>query len=403
MRILMLSHFFPPLNKVGAIRAGFFAEFLAGQGLDVHVLRGSDRAYGTDVFPDHVPNPAYTVSKVDFMPTTPELAASLPGYLAYKRAASDLLTEEQFDVVFMTGDPFFYFPLAKHIRQRRNAPCILDMRDPCYIPPGYFNNRPFGPLDRFNFGLVNLLHRLIENRSLPCADRIINVNETLTADYRQRFPAIREKFITIMNGYDERNAPAPGQLRPAPAQGLVAGIFGKFSFYNPGHADSLARTVRLLLDRGIDTRIVVVGQRDTILDGAARRHAITDAVRQKGPLEYRRGMTELSNSNVLLLNNFSSRAFGTKIFDYVYLNRPIVALARKDSAIARFLEPFRNAFVAEDRAELERCLTGVAENGLTTLDPDVDITRYSRRAGAEQLLQTIRSLKKETGDTETVP
>jgi len=87
----------------------------------------------------------------------------------------------------------------------------------------------------------------------------------------------------------------------------------------------------------------------------------------------------LKDSDILLLNNNQKTALGTKIFDYIGLNKPIFAFVEKDYAIWKLLQKFENAFIIQNEDDLVKALNEVLNKNIRYLTKNEDlINNYSR-------------------------
>jgi len=167
------------------------------------------------------------------------------------------------------------------------------------------------------------------------------------------------------------------------------GIFGKFAAYGGADARSLATAVALLHAR---TRVFVtqVGDPEPALAEAFRREGLSGCFHAAGRLPYAEGMALLAAQDALVLNAISDVSLPAKLYDYIYLNRPVVALVTPESAAGRLVEGFPAGRAARSPEALCEAFQRVRADGLRELEPDLDPTEFSQQAQFEVLLERLR-------------
>jgi hypothetical protein len=93
-----------------------------------------------------------------------------------------------------------------------------------------------------------------------------------------------------------------------------------------------------------------------------------------------------------VVNHRSPLLVGTKVYDAIRLDRPILALCRPDDALARLLRPFRHAYAATTTAETTAALRSISRLRPGRLDPDLDPEPYSRRRQGQEFLPLLKTL-----------
>lgn len=106
------------------------------------------------------------------------------------------------DVVFATGGPWTSLLVGKALAKKFVVPFVADFRDPWTNNP----NREFlsASLDR--------KHRDLERAVCTAAARVIVNTEELRAQFRRDNPALKEKFITITNGFNHEHRDSRSDL-----------------------------------------------------------------------------------------------------------------------------------------------------------------------------------------------
>lgn len=380
-KIMIIAHYYHPFSLVGAKRVNYFVKYLNNHGINTIILKADDKYYG-----EHVTNekniPVETVS-VTPNESLLKISSNLAWKNAYKKVAEKILKEEQIDGIFITGGPFHYFNLGSYFNKRYDVPYILDFRDPWYR----------SDVDNFSIKgrISNKIESFLEHRSVSRASLIINVTESLTEEYRNRYANIsQDKFVTIYNGYDDSINLDPNDKNIDDSKDtLNLGIFGKFAYYNGGHLDLLLETIKKVqpyLNK--DINIYYLGTEKEILS-KAKEYSLSDNIRYIGYVDYSEGMKILAQMDALLLNNRAKENLGTKVFDYIYLNKPILAFSSTDSEIGKLMNNFQNGFVVSTEEELKEALISIDSLQDKFLDTEEQKAYYSRNIQSDILLRYI--------------
>lgn len=96
------------------------------------------------------------------------------------------------DVVFATGGPWTSLLVGRALAKNFRVPFVADFRDP------WTNN----PNREFPSTSLERKHRDLERAVCAAAARVIVNTEELRAQFRLDNPTLKEKFITITNGFD---------------------------------------------------------------------------------------------------------------------------------------------------------------------------------------------------------
>jgi glycosyltransferase involved in cell wall biosynthesis len=136
------------------------------------------------------------------------------------KAASALLQEEQFDLVFVSGPPFSAMQTGAKLKKKFGLPLVTDYRDLWY--GNQFTSYPT-PLHAF-------INHKMEYNMLTQADKIVVTNRNMKARTLEHHPFLRHEDIAIISqGYDPEDFTIP----PAPRQNYkfrlgYAGMFYDF-------------------------------------------------------------------------------------------------------------------------------------------------------------------------------
>lgn len=383
-KIMIIAHYYHPFSLVGAKRVNYFVKYFKNHGIETVIVKADNRYYGEYVTHEETVE-TKTVS-VEPNKNIFKVSSYLGWYFAYKKAAEEIIKKEHIDAVFITGGPFYYFNLGSYLKKKYNVPYILDFRDPWYRTD----------INNFNFNgkISNKINSFLEYKAVSKADLIVNVTESLTEEYKNRYSKIApEKFTTIYNGYDDTiNLDLTCKNPEDFKETLNLGIFGKFAYYNISHLDILFKTIKKLqpnLNKNI--MIYYLGTEQEIL-AKAKEYSVRENIKYMGYVSYEEGMKLLAQMDGLIVNNRSKLELGTKIFDYIYLNKPIIAFSQAQSDMSKLARKFTNGFSVTNEKELEEALVKINNLPDKYLDTEKQKSYYSRSIQANILLEYILNM-----------
>lgn len=292
----------------------------------------------------------------------------------YKRVVKKELEINPYDVVLITVGPYFTLPLVKLIKRTSRIPVIVDYRD--------LWTNSYREHDAKSTLKTILKTYCVERPALKKADAYTSCDErsveVLSKQYSFLHNAPKQH---IYNGYDD--AELKDVLIETTRKYLQGktniGIYGKFESYI-GH-DNVKWFVEELIElsekKDEKIKIIHYGRREEYFESVLRNSKIEYDWR--GFVEYKVGMNALSKeADVLLAANDVMIGYGTKVFDYIYLNKPIVMFAFEESDLKTFVKSFENGYSFTTREELKDILTELAEKRPCILAQDLNPELYGR-------------------------
>ena len=387
--LLIVTYYFLPYNGIGAKRAFSFANYFADHDWGVIVLKAPDKAYGTNILVNRVKEKSgYETIDVDVdLKTKNKFLRRTISFYKYKSVISSLIQNRDIDVILFSGGPFFYFPLGSYFKNKFGTNYVLDYRD---NEIGRINSTYKSRVYGFFF------RHVYDRPAVKNADYIINVTNWNTNKHHFNNKDIEKlKFITVYNGYDDSkllkfNDSVEGyKVDP---RYFSIGIFGKFAYYNKQHVNLLLRTIRDLEGEGYRLRIYHIGEIETVFEKAASDLNLGNLVHFVGYVDYAEGMKILKRMNCFVLNNYMAGALGTKIFDYIFLNKPIIGMIKIPSQISMTLSAFENGYVTEDPKELKNIMRKIVSTKPGFLDEKINITKYARSYQIKKLAEKLSRL-----------
>jgi hypothetical protein len=343
MRILVVTHYFPPEIGAPQARLSDLACAWAGAGDEVTVLTGMpnhptgvvpsayrrrlrafERADGYDIVRTWLyatPNEGFakkTIGHLSFMVTSVLLGARRVGAV---------------DVVVVSSPTFFSIFGAWAIAKLKRARLVIEVRDlwpAIFVELGVLTNRR----------LIGLLERL-ELWAYAQAAEVVVVSEGFRQDLvRRGVPA--EKVTTIRNGADvDRFAPGgdpgPGRRQLGAADGEVLALY--LGAHGLSHGlDTVVEAACLLADApGVPVRIALVGEgaKRSALVAQVDRLGVTNLTMRPGvPWDEVPGLLAAADICLVPLRNVPlfSTFIPSKIFEYFAAGKAVIGALRGEAA-----------------------------------------------------------------------
>ena len=260
---------------------------------------------------------------------TPDLAVGwLPGGLA---ATLRAVYRYQARALYSSAPHWTAHLIAMLAKRISGRPWIADFRDPWRSNP--FRTQPYPSLDRFDAWL--------ESQVVSRADRVICNSDYVRTDFETRYPRLMGRFTTVPNGFDPDDYAGLASVRPVGADRLVISHAGYF--YGPRRPHAIFQAIRSLRDQaraGRPAHLQLIGTptyEGRCLKAIAGEFGIEGSVDVLGEVPHRGALELMNGSDIQLLVGFSGPGsefqVPAKLFEYLGVGRPILALAPKRGAI----------------------------------------------------------------------
>lgn len=416
LRILVVTHFFPPLNSIASHRPYSWARTWTDMGHEVHVLTtekysfdGSmDLQYDLSGFSVHVV--PYLRKKRDaqagrldkksverwewLKKVSRRLRFGLGMFgdlrmLAYFRmlkAGSALLDAQPFDFVVSTYQPEVVHFVAHKLSRRFNVPWVADYRDLW-----------FKDISGHAFKLTSFLAGRVEARLLKRACLVSTVSEGLARQMEERF---RRDMYVCYNGYimpdrpvEDSRAKKPGLKRIVYTGRVYRKLRDPSVLFR-----ALAELRKTMPNLGQSLAVDFYGYMDPWVRSLIEECGIGDCVHLHGVVSYQESLAAQKEADFLLFLDWMDQ--GTegvltgKLFEYLGNGQPILSIGPSmTTEAAQIIRRCGAGLVMVDEAEvrgfLERWLSNNEE---VRSSPDkAVVSTYSRASQARALLKQIEN------------
>lgn len=310
------------------------------------------------------------------------------------RMAAAALSQRRMDLIYSTSPYASAHLIALRLKRDTHLPWVADFRDP-------WRDQPY----RARRGaLAEWRDARLETRVLNAADYIVVNTMEARAQLIDRNSRLANKCSVIANGWDEDLASSVSPVRLGQPNETVFVHAGQF--YGPRSPEPLFRALAglraLRPDVADRIRLVFIGPhavRQTTLGALAKEAGIADRVSVLGPRGHREALSLMVGGDAVLLVGGevcpTESQVPAKLYEYMALRKPILALVTPTGPSARILQEARaDAVVCDPRdlpeimAAIERMATGVA----TPPDAWTGVDRFSRSRRAAELATVFTRL-----------
>jgi hypothetical protein len=393
--VLMVALEFAPCRSAGVQRTLRFSEYLRGFNWQPHIITATENIYDRrDDTLAVLPEVAKYVVKAKCNDAAKKYAIKgryfqwmtlpdryWPWYFDAIKQASKVIEQEKPDVIWSTYPVLTAHWIARHLHKKYNIPWVADFRDPLQC-------RYDQSAQRYAW-----FKKCMEKSIIKHADKVVFTSQRAAALYREVYSnEDPKKFITIENGYylsDDLAKVLP--VKREKFQLLYSG-----SLYANGRDPKPLFTALSLLKKqqliAQDNFVLTFrpGKKDTFKALLAELN-ISELVEFLPSTSFNDAVAEMqqSSATVLIQDEIFHRQIPGKIYDYISIKRPILAITPQNSATADLIAeiPFGvNAWGAEEIAKKLHMM--LSEN----IDCSANVEQYSRKRKTKELVDVFNTI-----------
>jgi glycosyltransferase involved in cell wall biosynthesis len=307
------------------------------------------------------------------------------------RLAKDIVSREKIGVVFTSSPPESTHLIGLYLKQKLGIRWVADFRDLwtekklLYRPP-----------TRLHDWWV----RRLERKIFLTADHIIANTPENADSYVKRFKLPQERITVIPNGFD-RDDLVFAQKQTRAQDVFRIGYSGSLDKHDFPWRLCLEAIRQLALEVSREkVRFVHCGYQSEQVKNYLKTEQMQDLVESHGELPHGEAMEITADTNIRLLmlyeNTYSRSIVPMKLYNYLIMNGPILAVAPEQGVTADIIAQTRTGIVISPSrgcAPVYRALKNYYDawkDGSLSVDPDHDkIARFDRRSQAEQLAKIL--------------
>lgn len=381
--LFVLAYYFPPYAEVSGFRTSKFVKYLPKSGWRPWVFTVDKRYYGDRILEQETGvagNPRITRTPYVPIPGAVIMVKLLHPLLALAAIAKNRRT---IDAVYMSGSPYHPFLLTPILAGLFAIPTILDFRDSWSINHGYDGRPGTRLLDRIRERVAMAMERI----SIRSATRVVFATSVIQQEYAKLFPEYAAKYETIPNGYDPEDLENINPIRTYTGKTLI--LTGKFHQYTPDAVDTLMAALAALPE----LHFVYAGWEQSIIQESASRFGLENRVTAYPYQSHKRALQFSAGAEIGLVATGMVNGLGTKIFEYLALRKPVVALVPHNSIISSEFGHIPGVIVSHPPHTTEKVLTALKE----ALSQDMRVAdgalaRFNRATAARSLARTLDSV-----------
>ncbi len=248
-----------------------------------------------------------------------------------------LIRKNKIDVIFATGMPWTSLLVGAALKKMTGAKLIIDFRDP-------WATNPFTPEKG---AIMKNIKVRCERMVVEAADCVTLNTPELTSEFRERYSHLPpEKFKTLYNGYDPEMLTIEDVVNTkAPSDKLILSHVGYlYGLRDPSAVlEALAEAGKK--DPALMSHLVFqqIGYTNLDYDLKVRVDSLglSENFVDLGALPYAEALQHMASSDLLvIIQPQTTTQIPSKIYEYIFYNKPIIAIGSKESALANFIKNF---------------------------------------------------------------
>ena len=385
-RVLYIAYFYPPLGGAGVQRPLKTIKYLKEYGWNIDVLTVTNiqfHSYDHSLLSESQADTIYRVQSFDVMSilqffknlcrqfkfgrkkekiitkknlrgvyfNTPEsikkiIRGSFPidskiGWypFAYHKARQ-LFQDKPYDLIFATMSPYTSGVLAMHLSQKTNCPFFIDYRDHwTLLKYPYYNFR--------------FLHRHAERKEkkmLQLAAGVFTTSKLMISDLKVKFgDFIQDKSDFVYNGFDEIDfCPTPLSMK---SPHIIIRYVG--AFYGDRTVEHFINCLEILHQKNLlpaNLHIEFIGNYYLEDMKLLTRTWLSSLITIIPQVPHSKAIEYIQTADLLLLfnpTNFGNEVIAGKLFEYIYANRPILAMIPPQGEAAQILQKIGYEYICQ--------------------------------------------------------
>lgn len=347
------------------------SQYLISQGEEVTVIKATDSSLGP---PDIAKGkPVEGVLYKEFSANMQDWRALTP---ILSQTIEDACESTRFDCCVASFGPFTVVPSIISVWERYpHIPLVVDYRDPWIYPPVTHMTLK----EKAVAWYIIARYRRLEKRLMDQCTAFVSVTPRYVQTMNDHYPVLRDKSHCIYNGYTH----VPDGLIKRESSHTKIYVLGKLSYYSLEGTIAFFQAVKHLLAEGHPIQVIHIGKEEPQVEEIIKAVQLPESVYfAEGQQSYNDTIMMARNADIFVAIDHNIHGLNTKIFDYIYLNKPIVAYSTPTSELAELISCVENAFICQSEADMETALRQIIVKKLTYLTQD-----ESFRAGLSRTIQ----------------
>lgn len=286
------------------------------------------------------------------------------------------------DVIYTTSGPYSDHIIGYFLKEKFNIPWVTDFRDE-------WTNNPY-----FNFDKENVFFKVMRNMEISIlhrADKIITTTPLARENYINIFNVPEDKIITITNGYDEEDFKyiTLNTIKADKFKIIHNGIL-----YMVRTPETFLKAIKNLVDKKkIDkNKLSIVfsyTENQEYWKEYLKANRLESIVKLTNYTSHKESINLAMNSDLLLLvvgaGEKNKSIYTGKVFEYLRMGKPILALSPKNSVVDDLLKETNSGenFEFDDIVGMENYILKIykewEQNSQKDLGIKDKIVKYERK------------------------
>jgi glycosyltransferase involved in cell wall biosynthesis len=299
--------------------------------------------------------------------------ARIGWYLSAFKTGNRILKSKNFGAIITIGPPHSTHLIGMRLSKRYKIPHIPVLIDP-WVDIIYYRN--------FNRSKPTLsLDNYLEKSVLQNASSVVFVTRSTQEDYEKKYLFIKGKSHVLYWGYNEanfRNVPAISKEKDYK---LIIHAGNIFDFQNP---PKLWLRIKEISGRE-NIRIKFIGTVSPAIRNEIEKNELSDRTEFAGFLPYSDMLNELFNADYLLVCSTEKRHVPGKLFEYLRVNKPILAFGDDNEEVGEILKTTNSGMMFRYNEDPEEFFEK-ADDFITDLEA---VRKFDRKIIAAKLAEIL--------------
>lgn len=359
----------------------FFTGKKPGTPIDVNTIKKEDQSLN---FKERI---SEFIRATFFIPD-----ARIGWLLTAKKEALKIINEYNCKAIYSSSPPYTCSLIARYAKRKTNLPWVAGLRDPW---TGFIS----APKRWF---LPAIIDRSLEKSVFEESNFVECAWEGIIKDAFNKYPSLdKDKFIHVPNGFDSEDFPDVDYKRNEKFTLTYTG-----SMYGRRNPLALLTAIeKLLSDNKIsanDFKLKFIGRFGNEVLEMFDNCSFKQNIEIIGYIPHKDSIAHLMTSDALLLvvdeSKESEEIVPGKVYEYIGVQRPILAIAPTNGAIARLIYDTNSGKVAHQTeistiSDIFLGFINLWKSNSTIINPNLElIQQFERKNAAKKLAELLNSV-----------
>lgn len=305
----------------------------------------------------------------------------------------ELIDFNEIDTIYTTSGPYSDHIIGYFLKERYEKKWVADFRDE-------WTNNPY-----INFDKESIYYKIIkkmENEILKTADKIISVTPTSKENYINKLHVPESKISMITNGYDESDFK---NINISKNKNTKFTIIHNGMFYMIRTPETFLNAIKNLIDtKQIDKEKLEIKfsytENEENIKKYLKNNSLEGIVKFTQYMNHVESIEVAMNSDLLLLvvgpGEKNKDTYPGKVFEYLRMNKPILALSPKNSVVEKLLSETNsgNNYDFNDIIGIQNYIKDMYDNWKNNMEnsDNIGIKKYERKCLTGQLADVLDEL-----------